>query len=69
MLFGFSHCVAAIDLLVSLFGLRVHSYGFLNQTVIKPAEGRKTNRWCTCISDLSDSGTSIVLVNSLFLQQ
>lgn len=44
MLFGFSRCAAVIDLLMSLFGLRVHSYDFLNQSVIKPAKGRKTNR-------------------------
>ena len=43
MWFGFSHCVAVIDLLVSLFGLRVHSHGFLNQPVIRAANGGKTD--------------------------
>lgn len=41
---GFFCCVAVIDQLVSLFGMRVHSSGFLNQSVIKPTERWKTNQ-------------------------
>lgn len=64
MLFGSSHCVAVIDLLVSLFGLEVRSYGFLNQLVIKPPERRKTNRLYRRKTDFSDSGASITVKNN-----